>query len=152
MAWGLAQGRRKNRVPGNILGTMRNLSLPILILFGLLAYCPSSGSAQSTAGVAASTEISADLGPCSALITVTGADSKPFYGAKMNTRIQYGLLGVKKLDLEAFTGSDGQVKITRLPAALKKPMYIHISKGEMEEIVEFKPDVRCHATFNVQLR
>jgi hypothetical protein len=31
-------------------------------------------------------------------------------------------------------------------------MYIHISKGEMEELVEFKPNVRCHATFNVQLR
>jgi hypothetical protein len=31
-------------------------------------------------------------------------------------------------------------------------MYIHISKGEMEEIVEFKPAVRCRAVFNVQLR
>jgi hypothetical protein len=131
---------------------MRNLSLAVLILSGLLAYCPRSGNAQSTPEAVASTVISADLGACSALITVTGADSKPLYGAKMNTRIQYGLLGVKKLDLEAFTGSDGQVKITKLPATLKKPMFIHISKGEMGETVEFKPDVRCHATFDVQLR
>ena len=131
---------------------MRNLSLPILILLSLLVYCPRSASAQSTAGAVPSTKISADLGPCSALITVTGIDSKPIYGAKMNTRIQYGLLGVKKLDLEAYTGSDGQVGITNLPDALKKPMYIHISKGEMEEVVEFNPNVRCHATFNVQLR
>ena len=131
---------------------MRNLSLPILILLSLLVYCPRSASAQSTAGAVPSTKISADLGPCSALITVTGIDSKPIYGAKMNTRIQYGLLGVKKLDLEAYTGSDGQVRITNLPDALKKPVYIHISKGEMEEVVEFNPNVRCHATFNVQLR
>jgi hypothetical protein len=102
--------------------------------------------------VVAPAEISADLGTCSALITVTGADSKPVYGAKMSTRIQYGLLGVKRLDLEAFTGADGQVRITHLPQALKKPMYIHISKDDKEELVEFKPNVRCRATFNVQLR
>jgi hypothetical protein len=131
---------------------MRNLYLPALILLNLLLYCPRTGSAQSATQPLAPTEISADLGACSALITVTGTDSKPVYGAKISTRIQYGVLGVKRLDLEAFTGSDGLVKITNLPENLKKPMYIHISKGEMEEIVEFKPDVRCHATFNVQLR
>jgi hypothetical protein len=131
---------------------MRNLSLSILISLSLLVFCPLFGSAQSTTGVAASAEISADLGSCSALITVTGTDSKPVYGAKMNTRIQYGLLGVKRLDLEAFTGTDGQVRITHLPQTLKKPMYIHISKDDKEELVEFKPNVRCRATFNVQLR
>jgi len=135
-----------------ILEAMRSLSFPFLILLNLLMYCPYAGSAQSTAETFVPAEISADLGTCSVLIAVTGIDSKPIYGAKINTRIQYGLFGVKKLDLEAFTGSDGQVKITNLPELLKKPMYIHISKGEKEEIVEFKPDVRCHATFDVQLK
>jgi len=97
-------------------------------------------------------EISADLGTCSALITVTGIDLKPIYGAKITTRVRYGLLGVKKLDLEAYTGVDGQLKITNLPEALKKPMYIYINKEDKQEIVEFKPDVHCRATFNVQLR
>ncbi len=99
----------------------------------------------------ASAEISADLGTCSALITVTGADTKPVYNAKITTRIQYGLMGVKKLDLAAFTGSDGRVTITKLPESLKKPMYIHISKDDKEEMVEFKPSLRCHATFDVHL-
>jgi hypothetical protein len=131
---------------------MRKLSLPILILLSLLIYCPNSGNAQSTAEAVAPAEISADLGTCSALITVTGIDSKPVYAAKINTHIQYGLFGVKKLDLEAYTGVDGKVKITSLPEVLKKPIYIHISKGEKEEIVEFKPNVHCRANFNVQLR
>jgi hypothetical protein len=30
-------------------------------------------------------------------------------------------------------------------------MYIHVSKDEKEETVEFKPSLRCHATFDVQL-
>jgi hypothetical protein len=143
---------RSAHATGDILEAMRNLSLFILLLLSFLVYSPRFGSAQSAAQAVAPTEISADLGTCSALITVTGIDSKPVYGAKMNTRIQYGLLGVKRLDLEAFTGSDGVVKITNLPEALKKPMYIYIRKGEKEEIVEFKPNVRCRAIFNVQLR
>lgn len=114
--------------------------------------CPRSGSAQSTSGAVATAEISADLGACSALITVTGADSKPIYSAKVNTRIRYGLLGVKRLDLEAFTGADGQLKITNLPEVLKKPMYIYIQKDNKQETVEFRPDMHCRGTFNVQLK
>src|ERR1035438_10569089 len=101
---------------------MRNLSLTVIVLSSLVMVCPGSGSAQSTAGAVATSEISADLGTCSALITVTGADSKPIYSAKVNTRIRYGPLGVKKLDLEAFTGAGGPLQITHLPQALTKPM------------------------------
>jgi hypothetical protein len=131
---------------------MRSLSLTALLLLNLVVFCPRSGNAQGAAVAVTPTEISADLGTCSALITVTGIDLKPTYGAKITTRVRYGLLGVKKLDLEAYTGVDGQLKITNLPEALKKPMYIYINKEDKQEIVEFKPDVHCRATFNVQLR
>jgi hypothetical protein len=131
---------------------MRNLFLTVLILSSLVMVCSRSGSAQSATGAVAAAEISADLGTCSAVISVTGADSKPVYAAKVNTRIRYGPLGVKKLDLEAFTGADGQLKITNLPEALKKPMYIYIQKDNRQETVEFRPDLRCRATFNVQLK
>ena len=97
-------------------------------------------------------EISADLGPCSALITVTDADGKAVYGAKMTTRVQYGFGGVRKLDLEAYTGADGKVKITKLPESLKKPLIIHIGKDDKADQVEFKPGVHCHATFDVVLK
>jgi hypothetical protein len=83
---------------------------------------------------------------------VTGPDSKPIYGAKITTRIQYGLFGVKKLDLEAYSGADGRIKITNLPELLKKPMYIYIVKDDKQEIEEFKPEVHCRAIFNVQLK
>lgn len=131
---------------------MRTCFLSIVVFLNLLMYYPQPGGAQSAQQAAAPNEISADLGTCSALITVTGADGKPVYAAKINTRIQYGLLGAKKLDLEAFTGADGQVKLAKLPEVVKKPMYIHISKDDKGEVVEFKPAVSCRATFNVQLQ
>jgi hypothetical protein len=127
---------------------MRSLIVPVL-LFMLCIVTTHTAIAQSQA---ASAEISADLGPCSAVITVTGADSKPIYGARITARVQYGVMGVKKLDLEAFSGPDGKVKIMRLPESLKKPMVIHVDKDDKGDQVEFKPAQRCHATFDVQLR
>jgi hypothetical protein len=127
---------------------MRRLVMHLLV-FSLSMAALRMAASQSQAVPA---EISADLGPCSALITVTGADSNPIYGAKITARVQYGVWGVKKLDLEAFTGVDGKVKITRLPESLKKSMVIHVSKEDKSDQVEFKPAERCHATFDVQLR
>jgi hypothetical protein len=131
---------------------MRNLYLPALLLFSLIVICPRAGFAQSATAAVAPTEISADQGACSALITVTGADSKPVYNAKVTTRIRYGFMGAKKLDLETYTSAAGQVKIVKLPDAPKKPIFIYISKDDKMESVEFKPDVQCRATIDVQLK
>jgi hypothetical protein len=130
---------------------MRSIGLSIFVASSLLICLGYSAQAQNTAQTASTAEISADLGNCSADITVTGSDSMPVYSARVATRVHYGMMGVKKLDLEAFTGPDGKVTIAKLPRELKKPMYIHISKGDKEEMVEFKPSLRCHAVFDVQL-
>jgi hypothetical protein len=127
---------------------MRRLVVPVL-LFSLCIALPRKAGTQSPAEPA---EISADLGSCSALITVTGADSEPVYAAKITARVQYGIMGVKKLDLEAYTGPDGKLKIVRLPEVLKKPMVIHVGKDGKGDQVEFKPAQRCQATFDVQLK
>jgi hypothetical protein len=129
---------------------MRSIGFSLLVASSLICL-GSSMRAQTASPATSPAEISADLGNCSALITVTGIDSNPVYAARIATRVQYGLMGVKKLDLEAFTGADGKVKISRLPGALKKPMYIHINKGDKEETIEFKPNLRCHAVFDVKL-
>lgn len=114
----------------------------------LLFALPSGILSQAAAAPA---QISADLGPCSALLTVTGTDGKPVYGAKVTTRVHYGLMGVKKLDLEAFTGPDGKLKIAKLPNSLKKPMFILVTKDDKSDQVEFKPTEHCNATFDVHL-
>jgi hypothetical protein len=126
---------------------MRKLST--LLLVSLFVLCPRMNRAQSTPAIAA---ISAGLGNCSALVVATGADSKPLYGAKVAARVQYGMMGMKKLDLEAYTGVDGKLKIADLPATLKRPMRIHVSKDDKDEMVEFDPEKNCHATLNVQLQ
>ncbi len=131
---------------------MRNLLSPTLLIFSLLIFCGNQGRAQSGTNEVPPTEISAGLGTCSALITVTGADSKPIFDVKVTTRIHYGFMALKKLDLETYTSANGQVKIVALPEVPKKPIYIYVSKGDKLETLEFKPDVHCRAMFDVQLK
>lgn len=145
--------REQKAIAGRaILKIMRNLILPTAIMASLLAFTPSTGRAQAAAEAPVPNEMSADMGTCSAQISVTGSDLKPVYGAKVDTRIQYGPLGVKRLDLEGYTGANGRIKITNLPEVLKKPMYIHIRKNDEDHVVEFKPSRHCQAEFDVQLR
>jgi hypothetical protein len=132
--------------------TVNSRHLPILLLFSLMIFCPQADFAQSAVAAVAATEISADQGPCSALITVTGADSKPVYNAKVTARVRSGFMSTKKLDLETYTSASGQVKVVGLPEAPKKPVFIYISKDDKMESVEFKPDLNCRATFDVQLK
>jgi len=140
------------RACGAILKAMRIVILSAAVIAGVFVLSTVAGRAQSAAVAPVPNEISADLGTCSAQISVTGSDLKPVYGAKISTRVQYGILGVKKLDLEGYTGANGRIKITNLPESLKKPMYIHISKNDEEHTVEFKPSFHCQAEFDVQLR
>lgn len=132
---------------------MRHPILPaVAFSAALLLICATPALTQSsTASAPIPGEISADLGACSAVITVTGSDSKPVYAAKVTARIQYGMFGIKRLDLEAYTGSDGRLTMKGMPGSLKKPVFIHIAKDGKEDSVEFEPDIRCHATFDVQL-
>jgi hypothetical protein len=130
--------------------TLNRMRILTLILSTLVACSPLAASAQNA--TVSVPEISADQGNCSALFTVTGADAKPIYMAKLTTRVRSGWLSVKKLDLEAFTNSNGQVKITHLPAVLKRPLFFYISKDDKQESVEFKPDEQCQAIFNLQLK
>ena len=88
------------------LADMRNLFFPALLLLSLVVFSPQLGSAQSDTEAVPPTRISADLGTCSALINVTGADSKPIFSAKVSTRVHYGFMGVKKVDLETYTSSN----------------------------------------------
>lgn len=131
---------------------MPKLTLAVVLAVGFPIFRAAPAGMAQSATSPVTAQISADLGSCSATIHVTGTDSKPLYAAKVTTRIRYGAFGVKRLDLEAFTGADGQVKLTHLPEVLKKPMYIHVSKDNKDEMVEFKPSERCEATFDVQLR
>ena len=128
---------------------MRSPLLATFAFFSLIVLAPRLGNAQSAVPPA---EISADLGPCSAHITVTGTDAKPIYAAKITARVLYGPFSVKKLDLTAYTGADGQVRSPTCRRSAKKTMTIYIRNTDDEVAVDFTPSSNCHSSFSVQLQ
>jgi hypothetical protein len=95
--------------------------------------------------------ISADLGPCSARFTVTDG-AKPVYDAKVRTRIKYGAFGVRKLDLEVGTDSNGKAAVVKLPNFAKQPITFEIEKDNVSRTVIFDPAQKCDAAYEVALR
>ena len=91
-------------------------------------------------------------GPCSLELTVLGGDGKPVYAATVKVHIAYGFGGMRKLDLEAGTNSDGKVKFAGLPARVQRPpLEFHGSKDELEGVASFDPSTECEARHDITL-
>jgi hypothetical protein len=66
--------------------------------------------------------------------------------------IRSGVFGVKKLDLEVRTDSNGEASIVQLPEVPKRPITFDISSGTMSSSVAFAPDKQCRAKYEVRLQ
>ena len=91
-------------------------------------------------------------GPCSLELTVIGADGKPVYAATLKVHITYGFGGIRRLDLEAGTNSEGKVKFTGLPSRVHRPpLEFRASKDEFEGVAAYDPSAECQAKHDITL-
>jgi hypothetical protein len=96
--------------------------------------------------------IQGGAGPCSLELAVRGADGKPVYAATIKVHIKYGFGGMRRLDLEAGTNSDGKVKFAGLPDRVQRPpLEFHASKDEFMGIGLFDPSTECQARHDITL-
>jgi hypothetical protein len=96
--------------------------------------------------------IQGGAGSCSIEITVRGPDGKPVYAATVSVHIKYGFGGIRRLDLEAGTNSDGKVKFVGLPARVQRPpLEFRASNDEFEGVVRFDPSTECQAKRGITL-
>jgi len=94
-----------------------------------------------------------DAGPCSLELTVRGADGKAVYAATVKVHIKYGFGGIRRLDLEAGTNSEGKVRFDGIPAKVQRPpLEFHGSKDELTGIASFDPSAECHAQRDLTLQ
>jgi hypothetical protein len=122
------------------------------VLCSILVAVPllSEGRAQSSSEKVP--VIEGGVGRCSLDLTVLGGDGKPVYAATVKVHIAYGFGGMRKLDLEAGTNSDGKVKFAGLPARVQRPpLEFHASKEMFEGVANFDPSTECHASRDLKL-
>jgi hypothetical protein len=120
------------------------LLLVLLVLLSLAsAQAPDPHSIPSVDGA---------VGPCSADFTVTDADKKPVYNAKVRVHIAYGFMSVRKLDLEVSTNVDGKGRFTGIPNRLKHPLTFEASEGDREAEITDDPTTTCNAQLTMTLQ
>ena len=103
-------------------------------------------SAKSDKPLAQVPVMNGGAGPCSLDLTITDVDAKPIYAATVKVHVAYGFGGVRKLDLEAGTNSDGKLKFTGLPERVRRPpLEFQASKGKLFGIATVDPSTECEA-------
>ena len=90
--------------------------------------------------------LKADLGACTADFTVTDATGAPVYSATIHARIRYGVMGVKRMDVEIGTNSDGKARFEGLPAKARLIAY-DVSKDAKSAAVSQKVPKQCNSSF-----
>src|ERR1700724_1487967 len=122
------------------------------VLCSIVAAAPLLSRAQAPARNEKVPVIQGGAGPCSLELSVMGADGKPVYAATVKVHIKYGFGGMRRLDLEAGTNSDGKVKFAGLPARVQRPpLEFHLSKDEYEGVTDFDPSKECAARHDIRL-
>ena len=96
--------------------------------------------------------VSADAGSCSADFLIQGRDQKPLYGAEIGVKFHYGLFGLHKTSLEAYTGVDGKVRFEGLPRQPKNAYIFRIRHGDLRKSITDDPLDTCKAQFTLVLQ
>jgi hypothetical protein len=91
-------------------------------------------------------------GPCSVELKVTDGQGKGVYAATVKVHIAYGFGGIRKLDLEVGTNSDGKVRFTGLPAKIHNPpLEFRASKDDLTGLATVNPGTECQAKHDMIL-
>jgi len=90
-------------------------------------------------------------GPCSLELSIS-ANGKPSVAAHVWVHIVYGFGGIRKLDLDAYTGNDGKLKFTGLPDRVKRPpLKFRAAKDQRAVTAGYDPETECKTKLDLVL-
>ena len=118
----------------------------------LLAFSLFSPALAQTPDPKSIPDIDGGLGPCTADFTITDANSKPVYLAKIKVHIAYGFMSARKLDLEISTNVDGKARFTGLPDRTKRGLFFEASEGDRTGNAFVDPSKTCQSQLPITLR
>jgi hypothetical protein len=91
------------------------------------------------------------LGPCSVEFTTSDGNGNPIAGTTLRLHLAYGFAGVRRLDLEVTTNTEGKARFTGLPDNLKKGLFFRGFKDEREGTAFYEPKKECKAQHTMVL-
>ena len=117
-------------------------------LFLLTAFFVQQAADQAKSEVPA---LKAGLGTCAADFVVKDGDGKPVYQATIHSKIRYGALSVKRMDVEVSTNDEGKARIEGLPTKAK-PIVYDIEKAGVKTTAQQDVATGCLASLQVTLK
>ena len=95
--------------------------------------------------------LKAGLGTCSADFLVKDADGKPVYQATIHSKIRYGAMSIKRMDVEVSTNDEGKARIEGLPTKAR-PIVYDIEKAGAKAAAQQDVATGCMASLQVTLK
>ena len=95
--------------------------------------------------------LKAGLGTCAVDFVVKDGDGKPVYQATIHSKIRYGALSVKRMDVEISTNDEGKARIEGLPTKAKLIVY-DIEKAGVKTTAEQDVATSCLTSLQVTLK
>lgn len=150
--------RTHNRRTGKRLSEAKQLlarvSTVVVIAFLVFAPVFAGDSAPATVNRTPGQPIpviDAEAGPCSVEFTVTDIAGRGLYAARIKVHIEYGLFGLRQLDLEVATNADGMARFEALPESTDGALFFRASKGPMRGFAFYSPDEECTGKHTIVL-
>jgi len=133
---------------------MRDFAFTVMVFTFAAGIASRPGAAQNATDHAANSpaqSIDGGAGPCAVTLTAL-SDSKPVVAADVKVHIEYGFAGIRRLDLEAYTGNDGKVQFTGLPSLdHRPPLQFQASKADLAGTAVYNPETECQASHEIFL-
>ena len=95
--------------------------------------------------------LKAGLGTCAADFVVTDEGGKPVYQATIHSKIRYGAMSIKRMDVEVSTNEEGKARIEGLPKKAK-PIVYDIEKNGTKATANQDVTTGCLASLQVALK
>lgn len=121
------------------------------LLTAILMLCTLITVSLPVAGKEGVPTVDGEAGPCSVEFMVIDANGGRVYAANIQVHIDYGLFGVRKLDLQVGTNSDGLARFTGLPDSTDGVLYFEAFTDELKGVAVADPTEDCHAQHDIYM-
>jgi hypothetical protein len=90
-------------------------------------------------------------GPCSAEFTARDTKGELVSNAQISVHVEYGFLGLHRLDLQVETDSHGKARFVGLPDEMDSGLFFEATKGTLKGVATVDPNTECEAHHGIYM-
>jgi hypothetical protein len=93
--------------------------------------------------------VDAEAGPCSVEFTAYDGSGHPVYGAQIQVHVDYGIFGLRQLDLQVGTDADGRARFEGLPDDTDGVLFFEANTDRLKGVAVYYPAFECRGRHTI---